>query len=303
MSLALLPSSPMTYSQPTIPTLPAPGPTPSKKPRLSLNTSSVAPVFGKVSTSLRLETLSATSPTARNTFRNAQDIERRSKGPISTPLATNTTTERTEGMISLREGLSNSENESDASTHSSSSASGISTNDSLHSRVPYKLTFAATSVLTTGPVSRERCRTASFSQSRPMFPTSKKVAFRAPLTEDIKTSKFTMRHSDIESSSSTISTLELSPADENTDGNEKVVEEQAQKADQEGHTLGSAQSGDRGESPDKEEDGDSCPATPVAGRRMKHRQWRWTLGPISTDEHDETSSTMQEKPATQSASA
>ncbi|KAK3697321.1 hypothetical protein LTR37_017554 [Vermiconidia calcicola] len=302
MSLALLPSSPMAYSQPTIPTLATPGPTPSKKPRLSLNTFNVAPVFGKGSTSLRLETLSATSPTARNTFRNAQDIERRTKRPNVTPLATNTIAGCTESITSPREGLSKLEDKSDTSTKSSSCASTTSTTDSLHSGVPYKLTFAATSILINGPISRERCRTTSFSQSRPMFPTSKKVAFRAPLTEDIKTSKFTMRHSDIESSSSTISTLELSPSDDNTDGNESVLEEQAQKADQEGHTLGSAQSGDKGESPDKEDDGDKCPATPVAGRRMKHRQWRWTLGPISTDEHVETSSTIQEKPATQSAS-
>lgn len=39
------------------------------------------------------------------------------------------------------------------------------------------------------------------------------------------------------------------------------------------------QTGEKRESSD-EEDSDTCPATPVAGRRKRHRQWRWTLGPV-----------------------
>lgn len=38
--------------------------------------------------------------------------------------------------------------------------------------------------------------------------------------------------------------------------------------------------GKRDSSSDDENESDSCPATPVAGRRKRHRQWRWTLGPV-----------------------
>ncbi len=39
--------------------------------------------------------------------------------------------------------------------------------------------------------------------------------------------------------------------------------------------------GDKRDSSD-EEDSDTCPATPIAGRRKRHRQWRWTLGPTGS---------------------
>lgn len=111
-----------------------------------------------------------------------------------------------------------------------------------------------------------------------MFPATKKVAFKEPLTEDVKTTHFTLRHSDIESSTSTISTLELSPP--NTEAKQSTLE-QDHKESQEDHDQShpsSPQTGDKRESSDEEDsDGGSCPATPVAGRRKRHRQWVWTL--------------------------
>lgn len=113
-----------------------------------------------------------------------------------------------------------------------------------------------------------------------MFPQAKKVSFRAPLTEDIKNERYTMKHSDIESSSSTISTLELSPP-ENVEQKGQEVKEAEIAKDATG--ASSPQRGEKRESSD-EEDSDTCPATPVAGRRKRHRQWVWTLGPIKPAE-------------------
>jgi len=36
--------------------------------------------------------------------------------------------------------------------------------------------------------------------------------------------------------------------------------------------------GEKRESSD--EDSDTCPETPVAGRRKRRREWVWTLGPV-----------------------
>jgi hypothetical protein len=109
-----------------------------------------------------------------------------------------------------------------------------------------------------------------------MFPSSKKVAFRAPLTEEIKTTKYTMAHSDI--SSSTISTLELPPPAHPQEEGKVHREAQSEKSEQD-PSSSSPHTGEKRESSD-EEDSDACSATPVAGRRKRHRQWRWTLGPI-----------------------
>ena len=112
-----------------------------------------------------------------------------------------------------------------------------------------------------------------------MFPTTKKVAFRAPLTEDIINEKYTMRHSDLESSLSTISTLELSPPE--TEKEETKSEDDVRKVNTKvkDKKAKSPKTGEKRESSD-EEDSDTCPATPVAGRRKRSREGVWTLGPV-----------------------
>lgn len=131
-----------------------------------------------------------------------------------------------------------------------------------------------------------------------MFPAAKKVAFRAPLTEDIKTEKYTLRHSDIDSSMSTISTLELSPpspdketpqpAEQSSSSSaHKPEDKSAAGQEQEPYApkpkpkrSSPPRAGDKRDSSDEEDDSDACPATPVAGRKKRHREWVWTLGPI-----------------------
>lgn len=89
-----------------------------------------------------------------------------------------------------------------------------------------------------------------------------------------------MRHSDLDSSSSTISVLELSPPEPVKASEKDVDEAQTGSAAQDKPEAASPHTGDKRESSD-EEDSDTCPATPVAGRRKKHRQWVWTLGPVN----------------------
>lgn len=115
-----------------------------------------------------------------------------------------------------------------------------------------------------------------------MFPAAKRVAFKTPLTEEVKTEVYTVRHSDIESSSSTISTLELSPPEPAKNGESSETSSQHSQVKQASCGT-SPQRGQKRES-EEDEDSDICPATPVAGRRKRDREWVWTLGPITTSE-------------------
>lgn len=273
MSLAILPSAPMSYSQPSAPTLLSPSP--AKRPKLSLDTNNVTTIFGKSSTSLRLD--SASSPTARNTFRNTFEPPGRTSGSRSKPalkqLSTNLpTTGETVAPAAEATPLIQS-------ASSSASISSSSTVDSLPERVPYKLSYSITSILVNSPIARSRPRNSMFAPSKPMFPAAKRVSFKSPLEEEVKNVVFTMRHSDIESSTSTISTLELSPPEsiEKTTVNCNQNESHTSTAQE----TSSPQTGDKRESSD-EEDSDSTPQTPgPSGRRKRHRQWVWTLGPIN----------------------
>lgn len=284
MSVTLLPSTPMSYSQAPLPAVLPLSPSPSKKPKLSLNTSNVSPVFGKGATSLRLETLSATSPTARNTFRNRQAREQNigatSQKPVLTPLTTSVEVTPTDSPSPSQISLLDSADTTDLSRSPTASVTSVSTVDSSPSEAPYKLPFNATSILTNGPIPRTKNRRFSFSQSRPMFPAPKKVGFRAPLTEDIKTSKYTLKHSDIASPSPSMSTLESSPSKEDKDSDE------LSKAGAAEATISSPVSGLKRDADNVEDDSDIHLATPVAGRAKRHR-WIWTLPPIHPASHEQ----------------
>ncbi|KAK4555537.1 hypothetical protein LTR86_007290 [Recurvomyces mirabilis] len=301
MSVAILPSSPITYGQAPVPTLLAPGPSPAKRPKLSLDTKATPPAFGKASTSLRLETLSATSPTARNTFQNGYSVAAQlrkpgARRPVLKPLTTSVPPDTTRKPTPLRTELhSTAEPFDQISSPSSTSATSVSTIDSLPAEVPYKISYNVQSILRNGPLPRESRKRRSLAQARPMFPPAKKVAFQAPLTEDIRNTKYTMAHSDIDSSSSTISTLALPPPkfDLTHDNQEEGdVDPATEVTERETSATTSPQTGEKRESSD-EEDSDTCPVTPVAGRRKRHRQWVWTLAPLkpTAETNEEVKST------------
>jgi hypothetical protein len=197
MSLAILPSH-TPVSRPTAPT---------KRPKLSLNTASLPSTFGKSTTGLRLDAPSIASPTARNTFSNAygsqhvtspeattphQDVRPKSRLCLDTSVAP---THQHSARSSSTDSCMSATSATSASTESS--ISSTSTTDSFDKPIPYRLPFNHHSILTNGPHGCLR-RRKSFSSTRPMFPSPKNVSFRAPLTEDIHNTIYTLAHSDID---------------------------------------------------------------------------------------------------------
>ncbi|KAG9696289.1 hypothetical protein KCU95_g5202, partial [Aureobasidium melanogenum] len=279
MSLSILPSH-TPVSRPTAPT---------KRPKLSLNTSSLPSTFGKSTTGLRLDAPSIASPTARNTFSNAygsqhvmspeamtphQDVRPKSRLCLDTSVAP---THQQPARSSSTDSCMSATSATSASTDSS--ISSTSTADSFDKPIPYRLPFNHRSILTNGPHGCIR-RRKSFSSTRPMFPSPKKVSFRVPLTEDIRNELYTLAQSDVESASSSTSTLESLPS-----GNGPYVQQQQKHKRAAAlpiRTPTSPACGDKRDSSSEDEsDSDICPSTPVTRRSKKPREWVWTLGPIN----------------------
>jgi hypothetical protein len=160
------------------------------------------------------------------------------------------------------------------------------------------------------------------SQSRPIFPTEKHVSFRSPLEEEIKTTRYVWKHSDIESEeivsidaaviesaspedtpTTTFSIAQVLSAQESIDGSwaASSAPSEPSTAFTEASLFSPPPSAVRlslrpgrsrlrihspkiGDKRDSssESDSDSCPETPVAGPRKRRREWVWTLGPIPT---------------------
>ncbi|KAK8169397.1 hypothetical protein IWX90DRAFT_175869 [Phyllosticta citrichinensis] len=274
-SLALLPPSSAAQSK--------------QRPKLSLNTAQAQiRTFGKGS-SLRLDTLSAVSPTIRNTFSNGYEPRPASASEPPSSSSPKPWSADTPTSASTYD-----------STISTSSASSLGLDSA---RIPYSLPHNVKSILANSPLPPVvRHRTM-----KPMFPPAKRVSFRAPLTEEIRTTKYTVAHSDLESSSSTISSLSLdchpsksaetkepepeSEAPQIMNLPSRTVSELALDAEEASKPSKSPSLAMnlslpgrkcKRESPsDSESDGDECPQTPVAGRRKRRREWVWTLGPIN----------------------
>ncbi|KAL2351966.1 hypothetical protein BJ546DRAFT_989786 [Cryomyces antarcticus] len=304
MMLVLMPQPPL----PSLPKLLVPTPPTRTRPKLSLNTAQIPnnTFGGKGSTSLRLETLSAVSPTVRNTFRNGHEetlsLALTSGRPPRPQLSINSSAQSQQPLKILTPTRTEPENSTplSSSTSSAASASSYSSSESVTIVVPYTLAYNVTSILSNTPLPRRHTRRMSFTTTRPMFPAMKRVSFRTPLAEDIKTEKYTLAHSDIESSSSsTISSIESSQSESSNAPSSPpqsgLEQEQDQDQDQ-GHDLKEVtaerraarrapRTGDKRDS--DESDSDTPPETPVAGRRKKSREWVWTLGPISKEQSSE----------------
>jgi hypothetical protein len=312
------------------------------RPKLSLNTAQTR-TFGKGS-SLRLETLSAISPTIINTFSNAYE-------PAPQPAASSSEQKLTRPKLSIDSSIQYKAPETptavvdtqDSRTPSSASISSASTANSA--TLPYSNSQILNSILANSPIPRlEPPRKMA---ARPRFPAEKKVSFRTPLEEEITTTKFTYAHYDVESpgSGSMASLLTISTSSEesipdsaslSSSGSSEALSPSSHSSQRtEGSYLKrstnnlsvsvdsssplrsptspakrrlphrgrnrlkirSPQTGDKRDS-SSESDSDTCPETPVAGRRKLNRDWVWTLGTLpgqsstqtSTDESTTTSS-------------
>ncbi|KAF1829978.1 hypothetical protein BDW02DRAFT_508639 [Decorospora gaudefroyi] len=290
--------SSMTTSLPIIiPPRPAP-----PRPKLSINTEQPR-ILGK-GASLRLETLSAVSPTVRNTFTNA--YERPATAPALQRPA------RPQLSIESNFPASNSASTpSSASTLSSTLTSA--SNESAASSIPYKQPHNLTSILSNSPAPSRIPRTMA--SNRPMFPAEKRVSFRTPLEEEIKTLKYTLAHSDLASSSSTVSSIATTASTASTDtdasasrpslslrassiASETSISPLQLSLNKTSSSFSSIETsprpkaprvGEKRDSSSSEDESDSCPETPVAGRRKRTRDWRWTLGPLPASDQSASS--------------
>lgn len=291
MSLAILPSH-APVSRPT---------TPSRRPKLSLNTSSLPSTFGKSTTGLILDTPSIASPTVRNTFSNAYGSQHVISPEAVTPhdqvrpksrLCLDTSippTHQQPARSSSADSCMSATSATSASTDSS--ISSISTDDSYSRPIPYRLPFNHHSILTNGPHGCVR-RRKSFSSTRPMFPSPKKVSFRAPLTEDIHNEVYTLAHSDIDSAPFSMTSLEPLPT-----GHGKYVQQHKKNTTL---PIREPNCGDKRDSSSEDDsDSDICPSTPVTRRSKRPREWVWTLGPINTITPPPSSSPVQESSSSQ----
>ncbi|KAI4673796.1 uncharacterized protein J4E84_010941 [Alternaria hordeiaustralica] len=289
-------TSSMAASLPIIPPRQAP-----PRPKLSINTEQPR-ILGK-GASLRLETLSAVSPTVRNTFSNAYErpataptLQRPSRPQLSI-----------ESDVPATSGSTSASTPSSASTLSSTLTSA--SNDSATLSIPYKQPHNLASILSNSPARSIIPR--KMGSSRPMFPAEKRVSFRTPLEEEITTTRYTLAHSDIESSVSTLSSLAstASTTDSDASTSQPSLSLKALKNPSETSisplqlslisTSSSAESSPRPKSPrtgekrdssSSDDDSDSARETPVAGRRKRTRDWRWTLDPLPSDNKSSVSS-------------
>ncbi|QDS73676.1 hypothetical protein FKW77_002826 [Venturia effusa] len=295
------------------------------RPKLSLNTAQTR-TFGKGS-SLRLETLSAVSPTIINTFSNAYDP------PTAHAPASSSEQKLTRPKLSINSSIhyqapeTQSAEPQDSRTPSSASISSASTASSA--TLPYSNSQILNSILVNSPIPRlEPSRRMA---ARPRFPAEKKVSFRSPLEEEIITISFPYAHYDAESprSASTASLLTISTASEGSvtdaassspsDSSDSPSSSQLSQRAEGSYlkrsinslsisadptsplrsptspakrrlphrgrnrpkirSLRSPQTGEKRDS-SSESDSDTCPETPVAGRRKLNRDWVWTLGTL-----------------------
>ena len=182
----------------------------SKRPQLTVNTNfGQERVFGKKSTSLRLDAVSATTPTARNTLKNAYDS-------LATVISASVTSPRPlfpqpqpcDGVAPSSPVSSGST--SPASSYvrtsqfgpaSSASVSSVSSFGCLGAREPQYLTSQTPPSLYNKDSSlggeSVTIKMSAFAASGRVRRLPKNVSFRDPLAEDIVTTKYTFAHSDI----------------------------------------------------------------------------------------------------------
>ncbi|KAH7122235.1 hypothetical protein B0J11DRAFT_333763 [Dendryphion nanum] len=313
-----------------------------QRPKLHINTQQLR-TFGKGS-SLRLDTLSAISPTIRNTFSNAYEAsasasaaaaasasapQPQSQSQQPKQLPQQTAGRPSKPRLSINSSFPAKPPQSNSNPPSSTTPSSASTSSTLTSAsssesatiaIPYKQPHNLVSILSNSPARLIIPR--KMASARPLFPAEKKVSFRTPLEEEIKTVKFTLAHSDIESngSTSTLSSVDAKPSSKTDSSSSSSMPKASlslstpsasNNTSPAGKSSTTAfasletsprpnvpRTGDKRDSSDS--DSDSCPETPVAGRRKRRRDWHWTLGPLPSSTSSEKSTSGSTSDATAS---
>ncbi|KAI9723805.1 MAG: hypothetical protein M1828_004055 [Chrysothrix sp. TS-e1954] len=271
------------------------GPQLLSRPKLSLNTTSCTPrTLGRGNTGLRLDVLSADSPTSRNTYKNTYDEAKaashaREPTTTSPPAATpsSSTKPRTPHPLQI-----------DTSRRSSESSATSSTDSSPpHSpEVPYTIPVHIRPILMNSRLPK-RARTTVSSATTPkvLFPPVKRVCFSQPLFEEVRNSTYKLRHSDILD-------LEIEEEGGQEESAHEEVEEQSapRKHEKPALSLSSTTAQSQQRKTHEDEDSDDSddatfPKTPIAGRRKKVREWKWTLGSSSSEDVNSIESNAEER--------
>ncbi|KAK2768438.1 hypothetical protein FQN54_000293 [Arachnomyces sp. PD_36] len=270
-----------------------------KRPKLSLQTSSLPMTFGKSTTalSLSLTTGPTSSPTVVNTFNNAFDQSR-------TDRSTSTSTSS----------LSTSIHRPRSSRHSSP-FNGIQHLKSTNDDHPYRNPAGVRSILRNSPLPKSSLRQSSVAATgssngdtgrRALFPPKKQVRYNFPLEEEITTVTYVAKHSDILPTDSTSSSA-TTWSDGSSDEDDSAADSGSTPSDPE-TSPGSRQHSKRKRRKNstglsekqihaaalrdglvvhgkEEEYGKATPQSPfLYGHRKRRREWRWTLGPLPTNE-------------------
>lgn len=265
------PSSPSVFTTTTM-TQSQPQAASQKRPKLSLQTSSLPITFGKSSTALTIaaSTLPIASPTVLNTFNNAYDMPHRLSPVTNSP--TGTRSARPTSRI-VSPFASNKEDR------------------------PYQIPLGVKSILRNSPIPSGLRRSSLCpagesprTSRRALFPAAKKVAFPVVLEEEIQTTIYTVKHSDLSSDGEELDTderseLSLSSSDEsdmeelaeaNTDG-EATQLRKKRKAGSDRQIQAAAI---RDCVANVERIQKRLKPTFKSQRKRRRRHWEWTLEPL-----------------------
>ncbi|KAK4864875.1 hypothetical protein LT330_001498 [Penicillium expansum] len=272
------------------------------RPKLTLQTTSLPRTFGTSTTGLSFSFAAApaSSPTVRNTFKNAYEVASPSSATSPTK----------------------------PSRYNKPSSPYIlhPNNNIFNHRSPYQLPIGVRSILRNSPLEPSaRRRSGSISAGgngpngagtrRVFFPAKKQVSYRYPLEEEIRTERYTAQHLDLvteeeeavqaEADTNSNSPSETRPAPfQNLEGEKETSDSSPSLSETSTSDDTSADEGVRGSSLSKmerkkrrtmrterqvravalldgfEADGSSTPQTPMQGRAKRRREWKWTLGPV-----------------------
>ncbi|CBX93141.1 hypothetical protein LEMA_P040420.1 [Plenodomus lingam JN3] len=302
----------------SLPIIPPRAASQSQRPKLCINTEQPR-IPGKCA-SLRLDLLSAVSPTVRNTFSNAYDQSAATATSAYTAYTASASASAsapvlgrpTKPRLSIDSNFSSTRatptSTPDSAATLSSALTSASSSQSASSSIPYKQPHNLASILTNSPA-RSTLPRKMTTPARPMFPAEKRVSFRTPLEEEITTVKYTLAHSDLQSSLSTLSsnesttsTMPSGPEAANLKSSlcldtshstcpHQIAEPPSKSPSRPLNCMDPATEispprkapriGEKRDSSSSDDDSDSCPETPVAGRRKRTRDWRWTLGQLA----------------------
>ncbi|KAL4788159.1 hypothetical protein BJX76DRAFT_198972 [Aspergillus varians] len=255
------------------------------RPKLTLQTASLPVTFGSSSTSLSLSLAagSTSSPTVRNTFKNAYDVAYPPSATVSP-------------------------SRSSSSRFSKPSSPYTSSN-------PYQLPLGVKSILRNSLLESNKRRSNQVAPSGPngsstsrrvFFPSKKQVSYRYPLEEEIKTVKYTARHSDLvsdpesrscetssdddsDSSTSSLVSSETTPSDDGSNTSEPTADKKKKKRKYRSNERQVRAVAFR-EGLEDPYTSSLTPQTPLQGRLKRRREWKWTLGPLEEVTHTPDSS-------------